>query len=106
MTQIGGGIAADHVGGFCVMLVVFCLSGLCCLAAPLLVHHGVSTFALAFFCMGLAQGACLPAGNVICSRWLLPCERSWASAMSGMGSAAGSLLLSLAAGPLATAYGW
>jgi MFS family permease len=107
LTQIPGGILADKAGGYAVVASVILATALCCIAAPLLASPGnAAAFGIPFFLMGLSQGVVMPAGNVLMAKWILPSERSWASGITGMGACLGTLVINLAAGPIATRWGW
>lgn len=106
LTQIIGGMLADKLGGYVVIAMVTIATSLCCISAQFLSNYGVEAFGIPFFIMGLCQGAVLPAGNVLMARWVLPSERSWASAVTGMGSCLGSLVISFIAAPIAARSGW
>mmetsp|Transcript_63782 Transcript_63782/g.161631 ORF Transcript_63782/g.161631 Transcript_63782/m.161631 type:complete len:456 (+) Transcript_63782:65-1432(+) len=105
-TQILGGICADRLGGYPVLAFVMVASGMCCLAAPSLALLGTIPFGMAFTTLGLVQGAAFPAGNVVCSRWLLPSERSFSSNLSAIGAATGGFLVASGAPAIAESFGW
>lgn len=106
LTQIPGGILADKLGAYAVMAFAISATACCCMAAPLLAVAGISCFGIPFFLMGLCQGAVLPAGNVLMAQWILPSERSWASAINGIGACVGTLVISSLGAPIATRFGW
>jgi ACS family sodium-dependent inorganic phosphate cotransporter len=106
LTQIIGGVFADRLGGYPVLLFAMIASGLCCLAAPALALLGTFAFGRSFFVMGLVQGAAFPAGNVVCSKWLLPADRPLASNLSAIGAAIGSFLIQSSAPVIAANFGW
>eukprot|EP00747_Dinoflagellata_sp_TGD_P218235 gnl/TRDRNA2_/TRDRNA2_90518_c0_seq1.p1 gnl/TRDRNA2_/TRDRNA2_90518_c0~~gnl/TRDRNA2_/TRDRNA2_90518_c0_seq1.p1 ORF type:complete len:529 (-),score=82.98 gnl/TRDRNA2_/TRDRNA2_90518_c0_seq1:61-1647(-) len=106
LTQIPGGILADKLGGYVVVAMVIVATAACCVAAPLLASSGSTTFGIPFFVMGLCQGAVLPAGNVMMARWILPSERSWASAITSMGACLGTLVINFLAARIASFCGW
>lgn len=106
LTQIPGGMLADKLGGKIVIAIVIVSSALCCVAAPLLASAGSSDFGIPFFLLGFAQGMVLPAGNVLMAQWVLPTERSWASAITGMGACLGTLIINFLAAPIASHFGW
>jgi len=105
-TQIAGGILADRVGGYPVMLIASLCTVFCNALAPLAAGHGYQAFGSIFVVMGLVQGMVFPAGTVVCAQWLLPTERSWASAISAIGSAVGAIIVNACAPPLAAKFGW
>lgn len=106
LTQIPGGILADKFGGYIVVAIVIIATAFCCIAAPVLASTSISAFGIPFFLMGLCQGAVMPAGNVLMAQWILPSERSWASAITGMGACLGTLAINFFAPLLASRYGW
>lgn len=106
LTQILGGMLADRFGGYIVVAMVIFFTAVCCFLAPILASFGADFFGIPFFIMGLFQGAVMPAGNVLMARWVLPNERSWASAVTGMGACMGTLLISFIAAPIASIFGW
>eukprot|EP00421_Protoceratium_reticulatum_P058993 CAMPEP_0168495928 /NCGR_PEP_ID=MMETSP0228-20121227/71999_1 /TAXON_ID=133427 /ORGANISM="Protoceratium reticulatum, Strain CCCM 535 (=CCMP 1889)" /LENGTH=436 /DNA_ID=CAMNT_0008512781 /DNA_START=69 /DNA_END=1375 /DNA_ORIENTATION=+ len=101
LTQVLGGICADRFGSYPVLALVLLMSGLCCLAAPMLAGVSTAAFGASLFVLGLCQGAAFPAGSVVCARWLLPEERSWASSISAIGAALGAFAVNASAAPLA-----
>ncbi|CAE7227058.1 PHT4, partial [Symbiodinium sp. CCMP2456] len=105
-TQVLGGIIADRLGGYGVMLFCMLASGVCCFLAPALMDFGSFAFGTAFVALGVLQGMVFPAGSVVCTQWLLPSERSWASSISAIGSATGLLLCNAAGPPLVANFGW
>ncbi|CAE7683074.1 PHT4 [Symbiodinium sp. CCMP2592] len=105
-TQVLGGIIADRLGGYDVMLFCMLASGVCCFLAPALMDFGSFAFGTAFVALGMLQGMVFPAGSVVCTQWLLPSERSWASSISAIGSATGLLLCNAAGPPLVANFGW
>jgi len=106
LTQIAGGVLADKHGGFIVIASVMFATALCCFMVPMFAALGSEVFGIPFFIMGVCQGAVMPAGSVLVSCWVLPSERSWATAITGMGACMGTLLVNFVAGPIATRLGW
>jgi len=106
LTQIVGGILADMHGGFIVIATIIFATALCCFMVPVFAASGSAVFGIPFFVMGFCQGALMPAGSVLVSRWVLPSERSWATAITGMGACLGTLLVNFLAAPIATRLGW
>jgi ACS family sodium-dependent inorganic phosphate cotransporter len=106
LTQIPGGILADRMGGYVVIASVIAATTACCIAAPILASYGSDAFGVPLFLLGLCQGVVMPAGNVLMSRWILPSERSWASAITGIGACSGTLIINLFAGPIVARWGW
>jgi len=103
-TQVLGGIAADRLGGYCILTPAMFLSGIICLAIPHLAAHGHLGAALLF--LGIVQGTVFPAGSVVSAAWLLPSERAWASSISAIGAAVGTFLVNASAPLLSQMFGW
>ena len=70
-TQVPGGALADTIGAKNVMTVTMLLSGLCCVAVPLVAGpFGLLGVWLAIAIMGAVQGPIFPAQSVFLSKWM------------------------------------
>jgi ACS family sodium-dependent inorganic phosphate cotransporter-like MFS transporter 5 len=112
-TQVPGGALADKLGAKNVMTATLLLSGLCCIAVPLLAGPlGLRGVWLAIAVMGAVQGPMFPTSSVFLSRWMPGKEapggdeKAWGTSMLDIGISLGSLLIIPTANTLADAVGW
>jgi len=112
-TQVPGGALADKLGAKNVMTATLLLSGLCCIAVPLLAGPlGLRGVWFAIAVMGAVQGPMFPTSSVFLSKWMpgkdAPGgdEKAWGTSMLDIGISLGSLLIIPTANSLADAVGW
>jgi MFS family permease len=106
-TQILGGMLADKIGPKSVVTLGIAGSCVCCAVAPVVaIWFGSNAFGFVFLAMGIIQGLLFPAGSVVLAQWLLPSERSWASSISAIGTAAGALFMNAFGPVLASRFSW
>eukprot|EP00928_Gymnodinium_smaydae_P075598 TRINITY_DN58607_c0_g1_i1.p1 TRINITY_DN58607_c0_g1~~TRINITY_DN58607_c0_g1_i1.p1 ORF type:complete len:528 (-),score=118.31 TRINITY_DN58607_c0_g1_i1:108-1631(-) len=106
LTQVVGGLAADRYGGAPVLTFGVATSGICGLLVPFAADMGVWYLWWLLWFMGLTQGPTYPAQLVTTARWATGSLRSYASALGGVGSTAGSLLALGVTPVLAERAGW
>ena len=112
-TQVPGGALADKLGAKNVMTATLLLSGLCCIAVPLLAGpFGLMGVWCAIAFMGAFQGPMFPTSSVFLSKWMpgkdAPGgdEKAWGTSMLDIGISLGSLLIIPTANSIADAVGW
>lgn len=108
LTQVVGGLAADRFGGKPFMLLGLLTSGGSLILLPFAADVGVFHLWWLLWVMGLTQGPTYPAQQVQTAKWASgsPAMRSYASALGGTGSTAGSLLALGLTPMLAERIGW
>jgi len=112
-TQVPGGALADKLGAKNVMTATLLLSGLCCIAVPLVAGpFGLLGVWCAIALMGAFQGPMFPTSSVFLSKWMpgkdAPGgdEKAWGTSMLDIGISLGSLLIIPTANSIADAVGW
>jgi len=106
LTQVLGGLASDKFGGKPLLLLGLVTSGGALLVLPFSADLGVAPLWWLLWIMGVLQGPTYPAQLVTTAKWATGSLRSYASALGGTGSTAGSLLaLGLSPG-MAERIGW
>lgn len=106
LTQVLGGLAADRFGGKPLLLLGLVTSGGSLLVLPLAADSGVFVLGWLLWIMGFTQGPTYPAQIVTTAKWATGSLRSYASALGGTGSTAGSLLALGLTPVLAERIGW
>jgi len=106
LTQIAGGLAADKYGGKPLLLLGLATSGGCLMVLPFAADAGVFYLWWLLWGMGLMQGPTYPAQIVTTAKWATGSLKSYASALGGTGSTAGSLLALGLTPVLAERIGW
>lgn len=106
MTQVAGGIAADRFGGKPLLFLGLMSSSASLLVLPYAADAGVWQLWWLLWVMGFLQGPTYPAQLVTTAKWATGSLRSYASALGGAGSTAGSLLALGLTPVLATRIGW
>lgn len=106
LTQVLGGLAADRFGGKPLLLLGLATSGGSLLVMPIAADAGFLYLWWLLWLMGLTQGPTYPAQIVTTAKWATGSLRSYASALGGTGSTAGSLLALGLTPVLAERVGW
>mmetsp|Transcript_103966 Transcript_103966/g.335226 ORF Transcript_103966/g.335226 Transcript_103966/m.335226 type:complete len:500 (+) Transcript_103966:86-1585(+) len=106
LTQVAGGMLADRFGGAPLLLFGLVTSGGSLLLVPLAADAGVRPLCWLLWVMGFTQGPTYPAQLVTTAKWATGSLRSYASALGGAGSTAGSLLALGLTPMLAKRVGW
>jgi len=106
LTQVIGGLAADQFGGKPLVILGLVSSGGALLLLPLAADMGVDPLWWLLWTMGLLQGPTYPAQLVATGKWATANIRSYASALGGTGSTAGSLLALGLTPVMAERIGW
>jgi sugar phosphate permease len=106
ITQILGGLGADRFGGKPILLMGLVTSGGGLLLLPFAANAGLSQLWLLLWMMGVTQGPTYPAQIATTAKWASGSLRSYASALGGTGSTAGSLMAMGLTPMLAERIGW
>jgi ACS family sodium-dependent inorganic phosphate cotransporter len=106
LTQVAGGLAADRFGGKPLLLLGLLTSGGSLILLPFAADVGIYNLWWLLWAMGLTQGPTYPAQQVQTAKWATGSLRSYASALGGTGSTAGSLLALGLTPILAERAGW
>lgn len=106
LTQILGGILADRAGAKSILMAAIVSVAVCLLVFPFAADFNLTSLVWLLWIAGLMCGPVFPAMQVMTSKWTFGGLKSYASAVCGAGTTAGSLLALGLTSPLAATVGW
>lgn len=106
VTQLLGGSLERAMGVKTTVSVMLFVNAVLVLLTPIAASHSFTVFWGVYFCTGLVQGPIFVLCNIMCSRWILPNERSRASAMIDNGGTFGNFAVTCLVPWLSFHFGW
>ena len=106
ITQLLGGYIDKKVGTRTYVVVMLLTNAIVGFVTPMAIVHSFSAFWCIIFISGFFQGPIFSLCNIMCGRWILPNERSRASAMIDNGGTFGNLIVTCIVPWVSYTYGW
>mmetsp|Transcript_77155 Transcript_77155/g.136676 ORF Transcript_77155/g.136676 Transcript_77155/m.136676 type:complete len:441 (-) Transcript_77155:110-1432(-) len=106
LPQIAGGILADHIGAKYILLFSLTSMGLSLCILPMAADVGVASLWWVLAITGFMCGPVFPAKQAMTAKWTYGGLSSYAQAVAGAGTTAGSLLALGLTSPLCVRIGW